>query len=129
MICHKWLHLWANLSILLSFNPVILSWFNSGNTRYVISGSIYEWTCQYHCLSTQWFCLDSNLATFTIMQITLETFELGFNARYFWNPEKEWHMVIAIATCLITVILCPTITSNVWLFLTENGPTLNVVCG
>ena len=50
------------------------------------------------------FFLDLNLAgfsrilvIFTAKFITSEPFELGSNARPFWNPEKECHTEILIA--------------------------------
>ena len=73
-----------------------------------INGAIYEWTCQYFCLPSYCFH-DPNLSqithiwylgilvTFTRTLITSEPFELGSNARPFWNPEKKCHTEILIA--------------------------------
>ena len=44
------------------------------------------------------FAIESNLATFTKMLITLEPFELERNVRPFWNPEKECHTKITITS-------------------------------
>ena len=70
-----------------------------------ISGAIYEWTCQYLLfILPSYFFLDLNqagfsriLVIFTAKFITSEPFELGSNARPFWNPEKECQTEVLLA--------------------------------